>query len=345
MALSIIWRDVLGMRDVSVEDNFFLIGGNSILLLQVTQAVSETFSRTLPLYLYFHYPTIEEFAAVLREETKLPSGSTALPLRASAAMTPPLFLVHDISGDITWGFDFVQLLAPERAVYAFQPPGLYDDSLPIDDIQSLAVRYADDLVAVAPGGTYLLGGYCSGGLIALEMATALAERDVQVPLVILFDAAPPRRKRTPSSPTELLYGFFAEEDVPVTLKEFAALDQNDQLEYILDGWKQLKIAPPAVSVDFVRRHLRIHEASERAFARYEPKPYAGSVVLFVPGEAAGRNDAAGWRERVLGKLHVQGVPGDHFEMFMRPAVTELARQASGHIAHALRAPSGQFMHH
>ncbi len=60
-----IWREVLAMETVGRNDNFFDIGGTSLLLVQVGSRLIETFGRDIPITDLFQYPTIASLAAHL----------------------------------------------------------------------------------------------------------------------------------------------------------------------------------------------------------------------------------------------------------------------------------------
>ena len=66
--LAEIWQEVLKTK-VGLDDDFFVLGGHSILALQVMARVRETFQCDLPLRHLFESPTIRELARVL--ESKL----------------------------------------------------------------------------------------------------------------------------------------------------------------------------------------------------------------------------------------------------------------------------------
>jgi surfactin family lipopeptide synthetase A len=64
-ALAEVWREVLGVERVGVEDNFFDLGGHSLLLMKVQRGLQDRLRRELPLMTLFKYPTVRALARFL----------------------------------------------------------------------------------------------------------------------------------------------------------------------------------------------------------------------------------------------------------------------------------------
>ena len=62
-----IWRRVLGKDEIGGEDDFFEIGGHSLLLTQVASRVCETFNLDIPLRAFFDAPTVSAMTALILE--------------------------------------------------------------------------------------------------------------------------------------------------------------------------------------------------------------------------------------------------------------------------------------
>lgn len=63
-----IWQGILGRTQISIEDNFFEIGGHSLLTTQLMARIDQVFSVSLPLRLLFETPTIANLAALLLQD-------------------------------------------------------------------------------------------------------------------------------------------------------------------------------------------------------------------------------------------------------------------------------------
>ena len=67
--LAVIWQEVLGLQHIGVHDNFFYLGGDSLLATQIMSRIRDTFQVEFPLQELFESPTIDELAKTL-ERTK-----------------------------------------------------------------------------------------------------------------------------------------------------------------------------------------------------------------------------------------------------------------------------------
>jgi amino acid adenylation domain-containing protein len=64
-SLAAIWKEVLEIADVGVDDNFFDLGGHSILAIRVLTRIKSEFDVELSQAAFFQSPTIAELAALL----------------------------------------------------------------------------------------------------------------------------------------------------------------------------------------------------------------------------------------------------------------------------------------
>ncbi|HVG20626.1 MAG TPA: phosphopantetheine-binding protein, partial [Blastocatellia bacterium] len=70
-AVAGIWKEILGVQQVSVQDNFFDVGGHSILAMRLLSRLRETFRVQLPVRYFFGAATVAELSqALVANETK-----------------------------------------------------------------------------------------------------------------------------------------------------------------------------------------------------------------------------------------------------------------------------------
>jgi thioesterase domain-containing protein/aryl carrier-like protein len=191
--LADIWASLLDVERVDVDDNFFSLGGDSLLAAVMFAKTERRTGKAIPLALLFARPTIREIAKALeaRHEREEPS---VVVLRAGGAKAP-LFLAHGVSGALFRYLHLVRRLDPDQPVYGLQAtPALVADRRRVQ-IEDLARCYVDDIVRLQPTGPYRLAGFCFGGVVVLEVAHRLEQLGHTVGVLALFDAIPPNAPR------------------------------------------------------------------------------------------------------------------------------------------------------
>ena len=352
LTLAELWIEVLGVEPISVRGNFFELGGSSLQLLRVAEGVEARLGRKLPLAAFFQHATIERLGAVVRAQGPLAFESPLLEIRARKG-DRPLFLFHDLSGDVTYAYLLAHVLGPSLSVYGFQPPGLYNDRQPHRDVGGLVDEYVKELLAVQPEGPYALGGHCTGGILAAEAAARLAAAGHEVVPLALFSSLPwsAEGRAQYASVTEradALYHWLDAHAEPIPYERFAALGEQEQYAYVLEGWEALDMVPAGAGVPFLRRYADMYVLSAAAMARHDPTRYHGRGCVFLPSEplvegeevpspAAARRQ---WLQVVGCDVEVQVVPGNHYSMLEREHIGDLVARVRALLAGGPTAPAG-----
>jgi acyl transferase domain-containing protein/thioesterase domain-containing protein len=180
-------EEVLGVGPVGLDDDFFELGGSSLLALDLLARVEARLGAALPLAaLARGRATPAELARLLRAQAPA-EGAVEL---ASGGAGAPIFWVHPIGGGILSYVPLARLLGRTRPVWAFPAPGLDDRRPPLRTVEELAAEHLESLRKVRPHGPYLLAGWSFGGLIAWEMRRRLLEAGEEVPLLTMVDSWP-----------------------------------------------------------------------------------------------------------------------------------------------------------
>jgi acyl transferase domain-containing protein/thioesterase domain-containing protein/acyl carrier protein len=208
--IAAIWSELLGVAAVGRDDDFFELGGQSLIAIRLMTRLQREFGVRLQLSDIFELQTLRSLAAAIEERNPVlaaesvaaaagPSGAT--PGRAADATWKslvqvsaggeglPLFVVHGAGGNVLFLWSLAKQLHGIRPVYGFQARGIDAADEPDPSLHHMAQRYVDELVAFHPG-PYLLGGYSGGGLIAMEMTELLRAKDLEVLHVLLLDSSP-----------------------------------------------------------------------------------------------------------------------------------------------------------
>jgi thioesterase domain-containing protein/acyl carrier protein len=324
-----IWADTLKLPTVPVDENFFSLGGDSLLAVELFLRIEETMGRRLPRAALFEASTVAEMARYI---------DAAWPARCLVPIQPggerpPLFCVHDIFGHVLNFRALAAHLGPEQPVYGLQLVGLDGSEVPLGRIEDMASRYLSEIGTVQPTGPYHLGGYSMGGLVAYEMARQLRAAGEDVGLLALFDTFArhgPRRSTLPY--------WFGQRDNrlddlrPSSVARYlgrgarnVARNARTQLRRRLFGvgWRLSERTAPDIP-QLLRRPVAANLLASR---RYRMRPYDGDAVLFSAADFRRDHDhmVENWRRLVAGRLTVHEVPGTHNEILQEPHVRALAR--------------------
>ncbi len=185
-----IWEKVLKQEPIGVEDNFFKLGGNSLLAVQLFNQIEKQLGQKLPLSQLFQSPTIQELALLLRNPQWQPSWSSLVPIKPTGSH-PPLFCVHGIGGEVFTFERLSQYLDAEQPLYGLRAQGLDGKHPPHTSIEEMAADYLQEILQVQPIGPYFLAGFSLGGRIAFEMARQLSQAGQSVALLALLEGGLP----------------------------------------------------------------------------------------------------------------------------------------------------------
>lgn len=134
--------------------------------------VRQEFGRELPVAAVLAAPTVAGLADVLRAPEDMGAEERVVTLNA-AGDRPPIVLVHALGGQVFRYLPMARRLGPDQPVYAVAASGLAPGEDPHRTMAEMVEDYVARLRALRPAGPYILGGFCIGGNIALEMARRL----------------------------------------------------------------------------------------------------------------------------------------------------------------------------
>jgi acyl-CoA synthetase (AMP-forming)/AMP-acid ligase II/thioesterase domain-containing protein/acyl carrier protein len=290
-ALVEIWTEVLNVARVGVHDNFFALGGHSLLAMRLVAQIKRVFSTDLPTAALFQAPTVEQLADLLQRDKKQQAEAwSALVAIQPAGSKPPLFFVPGNLGNVFTDLGpLARHLSPDQPFY-----GLQDGIQNPIRIEGLAARYLGEIRTLQPEGPYLLGGVCSGGVVAFEMAQQLQAQGQQVSLLALVE---------PSRPRVQNLGNYVGHATSIFRRFRRRI-----------GYHARRAAQqPAVRQRaYLRLKLKV-VANTWAVVRYAPRPFSGHIDLFLTGETLRSPDhpRLGWRKLAVGGAQVHEIPGNH----------------------------------
>jgi amino acid adenylation domain-containing protein len=361
-----IWEEILSARPIGVTDDFFDLGGHSMLAVRLLARIEENFGRTLRLTSLFRGATIADLATILRAsegpDDRAEPGSPLVAIQ-TRGLGQPFFCVHP-AGGIVYCFQELARRLDGQPFYGLQSDGIDDDRPPISRLDEMAARYVEAIRRIQPDGPYHLGGWSLGGLVAFEMARQLSGLGEEVATVALIDTEAPTgttpevspklralaeqltdleifdRSGDPLDDAVLLAAFGDEMAQGLTggvrglLAHLRRIAPDARREFLLRHLKLDRVYHLETGPERVSRLLKVLRANLLAGARYAPTtPFAGRLTVFRAADRVGGSSdpAMGWSRLAGEGVTTRTIPGDHYTILATPGVQILADALSAEL--------------
>lgn len=316
-ALTAMWKDMLRSSRVGLDDDFFALGGHSLLGMRLFVRIQKTFGVSLPLGVLFRAPSVRQLAALIDEkcdgkreaETResvpeepapdsrrkggihfsvddssetVEIAETTIAIQPKGDL-PPLFGVHGGDGGVLFYGNLAARLGADRPFYAFEAPTLTAGGpLPEETVEETAAKYLGELRKVQPNGPYLICGYSFGGVVAYEMACQLTDAGEEVQFLGLVDTENPAVEARKLSVSERLAVNWSKRNE----EEAGVLEKFGKLGKRIGAGLAYRLYFEAE--DAVARHLP--EATTPGWLRQVQlrNAYERAMQVYVPGDFAGK---------------------------------------------------------
>jgi FkbH-like protein len=351
--LVVLWQELLNMDDIGVEDDYFSLGGTSLLAARMFAEIAQRFGVKLRLTAILEAPTIRALARYIEPEGIERSGNL-VPLKHGRGRN--FFLVHDGDGETLLYCNLARRMPDNVAVFGIEPRRMPKVPLAHTRIEDMARFYIEEVRKKQPTGPYMLGGLCAGGVIAYEMASQLRSAGQLVSLVAILDAAKPHALQRPGRLSsqrverlKLMLSGTAQERKSIFLRGYQLIGAASKKLAGFLSW-QLSSRLRRVSTRIRFRVLRevlsrglawpafiaelsVREIYDSAEAQYFPKALPESGALLARAQAGElgdtpyreifSDDTFGWTS-VAPEISVIDVKGGHSSMLQEPFVESLA---------------------
>lgn len=346
-----LWQEMFQIDKVGIHDNFFDLGGDSVLALKLLSNLEVYFDVALPLSEVINSPTVAEQANSVveySEHTLDQREASPLVKLQSEGDNPPFFAVHPAGGIVHCYIEMSRILGKEQPFYAFQHPGIDGKSGPYTSYKKMAELYIKAMQEVQPEGPYFIGGWSFGGTVAFEMAVQLTAQGHEVAMLTLFDSPGPsdlyKLNERPDFEFSGMLAFLSQAlatmfggEIELSVDEMRKIPPGEQLDYVLErmvtfsGDEELGSAKESLE-----RIIDIFEVTDKGEKEYEPTPYDGDIHMYRVQQLADyeftgyknhpqlESATFGWEELTSKEVKVQFVPGTHISMIFPPNVQVLA---------------------
>lgn len=335
-----LWQAVLNQEAISVDDDFYDIGGHSLLAMKLIGKINENFDLNLNNQFIFSNTTIEAMASAISHSDFGSDDHIVVPLNKGHTEVRPLHLLHPIGGTIHCYMALNQYLDSDIPVFAYQSPGIKDaDEIEVG-IEDIASKYVEKILMNQPDGPFRLGGWCFGGVLAYEAASQLKALGHDVDAIHVFDTRAPIVANHPSDGDDAtLLSWFARDlavphnktlDIPVEI--LRDIEPEDQFEYVLDRARQIDILDADTDVESLLNFFQVYIANGMALQMYDEKRYDLDVYLYrAENEAEDFGEYLGWDSILRNDFSVVDIPGDHNSIMYKPNVQLIAEHLNQHL--------------
>jgi hypothetical protein len=243
--------------------------------------------------------------------------------------------VPGVGGNVLVFARLAKLLGDDQPFYGLQAQGLDGKAKPYTRVEDMARHYMEEIRAVQPQGPYLLGGTCTGGLVAYEIAQQLTARGETVRLAIIESWHPSSYRTHWHRPPYVIWPVIF---LVKKLIAYVSLMRQSSVSRWPALWRG-KMSSLWSAMHGLHEHEPHGDLAHRdqvtyamfhAAARYDLKPYEGCVLNVIASNRRLTDATADTRtvfsESASGEAHTVYLPAeDSGRLFTAPYVEQLAR--------------------
>jgi amino acid adenylation domain-containing protein len=348
--LAAIWSDLLDLPEISRDDDFFALGGHSLMALRLFSRMNREFDCTLPLAALINHPTVRGLAGLLAplpDISSIPAKGHFVTLRGDGEGTP-LFCIHGGDGGVLFYREMAAHLPNGCPLHAIESLELSRSSaIETSSIEETAAAYVRLILAFQSRGPFRLAGYSFGGVVAHAMSCQLVEMGHQVDFLGLFDTLNPAIQGKAHSPIGRFAAFWKQHrEIPwihrLTLLRQRIREGIETNRRVGAEILKAQSSGPAEAYSDLRR-IQVRQENWRAMQAYQPARFPGRVTLFQAITGSDKVELPadyGWSTHAVGGLQIVKIPGRHLTLFEPNHVGTLANSLHLALAGPVTNPPG-----
>ena len=308
-ALVRIWQDVLEYASVALDENFFAAGGDSLRAIHVMTRIEADLGVTMSADTLLFAPTVRELARAVLTQANSGHHNRIAALRATGSRPPLFFFDTLVNGGGLYARFLAAALDPEQPIYLVRPHGALGAAIP-ESIEAMANADAVMIAAAVPSQTYRLAGWCSGGVVAFEVARRLENAGSTVDVVAIIAGSAPNALLEPLLAwTSRACGFLSQRNKVRAYRIVRSIANAVRTRsYPAEIWNAIcalwhPIAPPQTPADEIYVERLLH---------HFPKRTERSIDLIWPDDdrpVLSGDPTMGWGH--VARVRRHSVKGDH----------------------------------
>ncbi|KAF9082863.1 hypothetical protein BGX27_004365, partial [Mortierella sp. AM989] len=287
---------------VGRNDNFFMLGGHSLLVVKLTGIVRSRLGLDMKMRTLFEAPTIAELVQRIcgkSADNSEVAFNVLLPLKSKGNRSP-VFCIHPIFG-LSWSFfGLSKHLHSEQPLFGLQSRGINGDGQPASSIGEMVQDYMDQIVKVQSQGPYHLLGWSFGGSIAHSLAAHFEKLGETVGLLTLLDSTPDY--------SDIPDDIDVDQGRDLYTEHLVRSSDNSSIEERKALWEKTQ--------HVYRNNLRLAK-------QFSPSFYSGDMVFFRAADSA--VDPSAWAQFTQGKIELHAIDWNHLEMDKPGSLEEIGR--------------------
>jgi amino acid adenylation domain-containing protein len=323
--LKLVWIEVLSLPNIAPNDNFFNIGGNSLLAVQLFSKIAAKYKISLPLSLLLEAADFQAFVEAVKlklagpQQSKsasalMPNAFLSLVSLKASGIKNPIFCFHGVGGNVLNYMSLVPAVGENRPLIGLQSRGMDGMHPMANSIEEMARSYIHEIKAVQPQGPYYLAGGSMGGMIALEVAQQLLKMGDKVEKLVMFDTFGPNvnikvyDKSERSFWGNLKTSFFYR-------RKMLSSKLRSALFNLIGAQLPLEI-----------RLFNVEMSNYRALWKYKAQVYDGDLHLIrgkLKPSGWYSDPQMGWSNTIAGKISTYEIEGTHGDFIESPQLVNV----------------------
>ncbi|OOG68956.1 hypothetical protein B0E43_21850 [Algoriphagus sp. A40] len=327
-----LWEKVLQVTDSDPEDDFFKVGGHSLLAVELISLIEKEFYVSLPLSILFEYPNIKAVASQVNKllEENLKSNSGCLVKIKDGDPNKMLFFIHGVGLNPIEINTLVQNMDEYQTIWGLQSPAVVDSTIaPMTNLEEIANFYISQIKSAGLSGPYNLMGNSFGGLIAFEMANQLSKSGERVSFLGMIDTVASQNDGLRDDFIKGLNTIFQKFLFEITfiIKDFQYY-LKFRKKYINERWHSLKeYFSNNKGTDLYSRIKHIERVNFEAWRNYKHEPIDVKITLFLAERKTfylEDRKTYGWSS-FSREVEAIRMPGEHADMLKPPHGEKFSR--------------------